>query len=117
VRYLDVESQQERVLSRCTRFGWLSGNADNSTVVGASSSVATPNIYVLFTSLHREITVCEHASSGKPYPIAGTNSQDRTASWPEPAFSPDSRWVYFASDKEGQPAIYRADVSDLVEDT
>lgn len=117
VRYLDVESREERVLARCTRFGWLSGNTDNSVVVGASSSVASPNIYVLFAALHREITVCEHASSGKPYPIAGTNSMDSAASWPEPVFSPDSRWVYFASDKEGQPAIYRIDVSDLVEDT
>lgn len=117
VRRIEESSGREEVVSRCTSFGWLQGNHDSSVIVGASRSLAGPNIYLLFTRLQREFTVCEHASSGKPYPIAGTNLEDRMASWPEPVFSPDSQWIYFTSDKEGKPAIYRMDVSDLVEQT
>jgi oligogalacturonide lyase len=95
----------------------MQGNHDSSVIVGASRSLAGPNIYLLFTHLQRELTVCEHASSSKPYPIAGTNLQDRAGAWPEPVFSPDSQWIYFTSDKEGKPAIYRQNVADLVEQT
>jgi oligogalacturonide lyase len=117
VRSLIVQSGEERVVSRCTRFGWMMRNEDNSVIAGASRSLASPHVFVLFAPLKRELTICEHSSSGKPYPIAGTDLQDPSASWPEPVFSPDSNWVYFTSDREGQPAIYRTDVSDLVENT
>jgi oligogalacturonide lyase len=117
VRCVNVNSGEERTVSRCSHFGWLSANGDNSTVVGASRSLAGPNIYVLFTRLRREITICEHASSGKPYPIAGTNQTDPWASAPEPVFSPDSQWIYFVSDREGLPAVYRVAVPDLVKVT
>jgi oligogalacturonide lyase len=117
VRCVNVTSGEERTVSRCTRFGWLSANDDNSVIVGASSSLAGPNIYVLFSRLQREITICEHASSGKPYPIAGTDQTDPWASAPEPVFSHDSRWIYFVSDREGLPAVYRVAVPDLVEAT
>jgi Tol biopolymer transport system component len=43
--------------------------------------------------------------------------EDRCASWPEPVFSHDSQWVYFATDREGKPAIYRINVADIVERT
>ena len=49
VRCVDVESGKERIVSRCSRFGWLTANNDNSDIVGASSSLAGPNIYILFT--------------------------------------------------------------------
>ncbi len=117
VRCLNVNSGEERTVSRCSRFGWLSANDDNSAVVGASSSLAGPNIYILFARLRREITICEHASSGKPYPVAGTDQTDPWASAPEPVFSPDSQWIYFVSDREGLPAVYRVAVPDLVEAT
>jgi len=117
VRCVDVNTGKERVVSRCTRFGWLSANDDNSVIVGASRSLAGPNIYLLFSRLQREFTVCEHASSGKAYPIAGTERSDPWASAPEPVFSSDSRWIYFVSDREGLPAIYRTAVPDLVEET
>ena len=117
VRRLVEASGKEEVISRCTSFGWLQGNDDSSVIVGASRSLAGPNIYLLFTHLKRELTVCEHASSSKPYPVAGTDVQDRTGAWPEPVFSHDSQWIYFTSDKEGKPAIYRMNVADLVEQT
>jgi oligogalacturonide lyase len=117
VRSLIVQSEEERVGSRCTRFGWMMRNEDNSVIAGASRSLASPHVYVLFAPLKREMTICEHMSSGKSYPIAGTNLHDPSASWPEPVFSPDSNWVYFTSDREGQPTVYRTEVSDLVENT
>jgi oligogalacturonide lyase len=115
VRRIAENSDKEEVVSRCTSFGWLQGNDDSSVIVGASRSLAGPNIYLLFTHLKRELTVCEHATSSKPYPIAGADAQDPSVAWPEPVFSHDSQWIYFTSDKEGKPAIYRMNVADLVE--
>ena len=40
VRCIDVNTGKERFVSRCTRFGWLSANRDNSVIVGASRSLA-----------------------------------------------------------------------------
>jgi oligogalacturonide lyase len=117
VRRIVESSGKEEVVSRCTSFGWLQGNHDSSVIVGASRSLAGPNIYLLFTHLQRELTVCEHNSSRKPYPIAGANAEDPSSAWPEPILSPDSQWIYFTSDKEGKPAIYRMNVADLVEQT
>ena len=117
VRCVNTSTRQERILSRCTKYGWLTGNHDNSAIIGASRAVTGPNIYVLFPQLRREITLCEHDSSAKPYPIAGTRGTDPCAAYPEPVFSPDSQLIYFVSDREGQPAIYRTEVPDLVERT
>ena len=117
IRCVDPASGQERTLSRCSKFGWVSGNQAGSALVGASRSLAGPNIYVLFPQLRREVTLAEHSSSGKPYPIAGAKREDPYASWPEPVFSADSEWIYFVSDREGKPAVYSMNVSDLVEAT
>ena len=116
LRCFNVTTGKERILAKCSKFGWLMGNHDNSAIVGASRSLAGPNLYVLFPRLRREITIAEHASSAEPYPLGGTSVLDPFAAWPEPVFSPDSRCVFFVSDREGQPAIYRIEVADLVED-
>ena len=117
VRCVDPKTGRERTLSRCSKFGWLSPNADGSAIVGASRSLAGPNIYLLFPKLGREITLGEHAASCKPYPIAGSNRHDPFTACPEPVFSPDSKWVYYVTDREGKPALYAMDVSDFVEST
>ena len=117
VRCVNTSTREERVLSLCTKFGWLVGNHDDSAIIGASRAVTGPNIYVLFPRLRREITICEHDSSAKPYPIAGARGIDSCAACPEPVFSPDSQLIYFVSDREGKPAIYRTQVPDLVEKT
>ena len=105
VRTFNPDTREEQVLATCTQFWDTRGNTDNSAIVGASRSKAGPNIYVLFPLTQRELTVCEHASSGKP------------EAQPRPVFSPDSQWIYFTSDREGGPAVYRASVADLVEKT
>jgi len=117
IRGLVPETGAERRIARCSAFGWLRENADGSAFVGASKRPSGPNIYVLFPSLDREITLGEHGASGKPYPIAGTDALDYSCASPETAFSHDSQWVYFTSDREGQPAVYRMKVEDLVEST
>jgi oligogalacturonide lyase len=106
VRTYNPDTREETVLGRCTQFWGLMGNADNSAIVGESRSPAGPNIYVLFPLTDREITVCEHASSRTSEEVL-----------PRPAFSPDSQWIYFNSDREGVPAVYRAGVADWVEKT
>jgi oligogalacturonide lyase len=117
IRGLNPDTGAVREISRCTRFGWMMGNADNSVIVGASKSLAGPNIYLLFAKIKRERTACEHGSRYNSYPVAGERTLDPFAADPEPVFSPDSRWVYFASDREGLPTIYRIKVEDLVETT
>lgn len=116
VRTLNPDTREEQVLAPCTQFWHLMGNPDNSAIVGESRSKAGPNIYVLFPLTQRELTVCEHASSRKPYP-AGAGPEDLEAVQPRPAFSPDSQLIYFTSDREGMPAVYRTGVADLVEKT
>jgi oligogalacturonide lyase len=106
VRTYNPDTREESTLARCTQFWGLMGNADNSAIVGESRSKAGPNIYVLFPLTGREITVCEHASSRSSPEVE-----------PRPAFSPDSQWIYFTSDREGVPAVYRAGVADWVEKT
>jgi oligogalacturonide lyase len=105
VRTLNPDTREEQEVARCTQFWHLRGNADNSAIVGESRSKAGPNIYVLFPEVQREMTICEHASSGKP------DAQ------PRPVFSPDSQWIYFTSDRGGVQSLYRANVADLVEKT
>ena len=117
VRSIVPETGAERRIARCSAFGWLQENSDGSAFVGASKRPSGPNVYVLFPSLDREITLCEHGASGKPYPIAGTDDLDYFCATPETAFSHDSQWVYYSSDREGQPAVYRMKVEDLVEST
>ncbi len=117
IRSVVPETGEERTVARCSAFGWLQENADGSAYVGASKRPSGPNIYILFPGLDREITICEHGASGKPYPIAGTEALDYSCAFPETAFSRDSQWVYFVSDREGMPAVYRMKVEDLVEST
>lgn len=117
IRSVTPETGDERQIARCSAFGWLQENADGSVYVGASRRPSGPNIYVLFPGLDREITLCEHSASGKPYPMAGTNALDYSCAVPETAFSHDSQWVYFVTDREGLPAVYRMKVDDLVEST
>ncbi|MBI3693843.1 MAG: PD40 domain-containing protein [Acidobacteria bacterium] len=102
VRAFNPDTREEQVLSLCTQFWHLRGNTDNSAIAGASRSKAGPNLYVLFPVIQREMTVCEHAA---------------TTVAPRAVFSPDSQWIYFASDRGGVPAVYRAAVGDLVEKT
>ncbi len=117
IRAHSPDTGEERRIARCSAFGWLDQNADTSAFVGSSRRPSGPNIYVLFPRLDREITLCEHGASGKPYPVAGSDRIDFECARPEVLFSRDSQDVLFASDRDGQPALYRMSVQDLVEAT
>lgn len=117
IRSLDPDTRRETVESPCSAFGWFEENADGSAIIGAGRRLSGPNIYVLFPRLRREITLCEHLSSRKPYPVAGTDRIDPRASLPEPVVSNNSEWMYFITDREGKPTLYGAELGDLVEPT
>ncbi len=78
-------------------------NRDTSVFVGASRNKASPHILLLLRTTQRELTLCEHRASD-PATTA-------------PIFSHDSQQIFFQSDKQGKPAIYRVHVERFVEKT
>ena len=115
IRSIQPETGEETADTPCSGFDWMTQNADGTAIIGASRRPSGPNIYVLFPRMRREITLCEHLSSLRPYPLAGTDRSDPRAAAPAPALAPDSTAVYFSSDWEGLPAVYRMPIDDLVE--
>ncbi len=103
VREVKPEEGKERCVSTTSQFAVFAPNQNDSVFVGASRSRAQPNVILLLRSAQRELTLCEHHSSN-PAEV-------------KPAFSPDSRRVYFQSDREGKSAIYSVNVEQLIEPT
>jgi oligogalacturonide lyase len=97
------DENADRQLAKTSQFVAFGCNGDASVFVGASRNKASPTILLLLRAARREFTLCEHKAT------------DATATWP--VFSPDSQNVFFQSDREGKPAIYRMRVNKLVEDT
>jgi oligogalacturonide lyase len=97
------EEGKERCIAKTSQFTTLMPNGNGSVFVGASGSKAQPNVILLLRSTQRELTLCEHRA---------THPSDV-----RPTFSPDSRRVYFQSDREGKSAIYSVNVEQLVEPT
>lgn len=103
LREVNPEERIERCVAATSQFAAFSPNRNDSVFVGASKSKAQPNIVLLLRNPHREMTLCEHHASN---PASA-----------RPVFSPDSRRVYFQSDREGKSAIYSVNVEQLVEPT
>jgi oligogalacturonide lyase len=103
IRQVAIESGVEEAVAPTSQFAAFSPNADASVFVGASRSKAQPDVVLLLRTPHREMTLCEHHS--------------KSAAFVTPVFSPDSRRVYFESDREGKPAVYSVNVELLVEAT
>lgn len=97
------ETGVESKLDPTSQFAAFAPNGNASVFVGASRSKAQPNVLLLLRSVARELTLCEHRAS---------NPADVS-----PVFSPDSRRVFFQSDREGKSALYTIDVSNFVEPT
>jgi oligogalacturonide lyase len=93
----------DKLVSKTSQFVHFGFNRDSSVFVGASRNQASPNILLLLRLTRREFTLCEHRASD-PASVA-------------PIFSPDSRAVYFQSDRHGKTAIYTVGVDKLVEET
>ena len=117
IRSVQPETGEETSETPCSGFDWMTENSDGTAIIGASRRPSGPNLYVLFPRMRREITLCEHSSSLKPYPLAGTDRTDPVAAAPAPALAPDSASVYFCTDREGLPTVYQMAIDDLVETT
>ncbi len=97
------DSRQDRLIANTTQYVAFGANANASVFVAVSGAKATPYILLMLRKTGRELALCEHGSS-----------RPETAT---PVFSPDSRRIFFESDRDGKPAIYSMDVRGLVEAT
>jgi oligogalacturonide lyase len=97
------DENTDRVLAKTSQFVAFGENGDASVFVGASRNKASPTVLLLLRAARREFTLCEHKASD---PAAVS-----------PIFAPDSQSVFFQSDRDGKPALYRIHVDKLVEET
>lgn len=102
IREQTPDSNTDKMVAKTSQFAAFGFNRDTSVFVGASHN-ASPTILLLLRATRRELTLCEHKAS-----------RVETTS---PMFSPDSQRIYFASDRDGKPAIYGMHVEKLVEKT
>ncbi|HZT29135.1 MAG TPA: oligogalacturonate lyase family protein [Bryobacteraceae bacterium] len=103
IREAFPDQNTDRMVSKTSQFAHFGFNSNTSVFVGASQNRASPTILLLVRVARRELTLCEHRASN-PAMVA-------------PRFSPDSQKIYFQSDRDGRPAIYRVPVEKLVERT
>ena len=102
IRELFPEGDQDHLLAEAGQFVTFGPNANASVFVGAQGARATPHVSLLLR-VGREFTICEHRASDPSGLIT--------------VFAPDSRRIFFSSDRDGKSAIYTMDVHDLVEST
>jgi oligogalacturonide lyase len=103
IREHTPDENLDKQIAPTSQFAAFNCNGDASVFVGASRNRNSPHILILLRVARRELTLCEHRSSD-PHSVA-------------PIFSPNSQRVYFQSDKDGKPAIYRVQVEKFVEET
>lgn len=103
IREHTPDENVDKQISTTSQFAHFGSNGDASVFVGASRNRNSPHILILLRLTRRELTLCEHRCSD---PSTVT-----------PIFSPDSQRVYFQTDRDGKPAIYRVQVERFVEKT
>jgi oligogalacturonide lyase len=103
IREHTPDENLDKQVSPTSQFASFQCNGDASVFAGASRNRNSPHILILLKLTRRELTLCEHRSSD-PFTVA-------------PIFSPDSQRIYFQSDRDGKPAIYRVQVEKFVEET
>jgi len=103
IREHTPDANQDQLVAKTSQFVHFDANRDTSVFVGASRNKASPHILILLRTTQRELTLCEHRATD-PAAVA-------------PIFSLDSQQIYFQSDKQGKPAIYRVHVERFVEAT
>ena len=101
LRELTPDENNDRLLAKTSQFVSFGENGDASVFVGASRNNASRTVLLLLRVARREFTLCEHKASD--------------AAVVQPVFSPDSQSIFFQSDRDGKPAIYRLKVEKLVE--
>jgi oligogalacturonide lyase len=103
VRELTPDANEDGMVASTSQFIGFGVNGDGSVLAGASGSKASPYVLLLVRSVRRELTLCEHHCSNTQLVC--------------PVFAPDSRRVYFQSDRHGKLAIYSLNVEKLVAET
>lgn len=103
MREYDLATRTDRFVAPTSQFATVGVNGDGSVFLGASANVASPYLLILVRATRRELTLCEHGA--------------REPAAVRPTFTPDSRRIYFQTDRHGKPAIYRMNVERLVEPT
>lgn len=103
IREHTPDQNSDKLVARTSQYAHFSCNGNTSVFVGASQNRAAPYILILLRITRREMALCEHRASD-PGMVA-------------PRFSSDSQHIFFESDRDGKPAIYRIHVEKLVEKT
>ena len=103
LRELTPDENTDKMVSKTSQFVQFGINSDASVFVGSSRNPGSPYVLLLLRVNRRELSLCEHHSTD---PVAVT-----------PTFSPDSQRIFFQSDRDGKPAIYRIRVEKFVEET
>lgn len=103
IRECSPDQNTDKLVARTSQFVHFGCNTNTSVFVGASQNRAAPHILILLRLTRRELSLCEHRASN-PAMVA-------------PIFSSDSQHIFFESDRDGKPAIYRIHVERLVEET
>ncbi|MGA2590071.1 MAG: oligogalacturonate lyase family protein [Bryobacteraceae bacterium] len=103
IRECTPDQNIDKLVARTSQFAHFGCNSNTSVFVGASQNRAAPYVLILLRLTRRELALCEHRASD-PAMVA-------------PIFSADSQQIFFESDRDGKPAIYRVKVDQLVEET
>jgi oligogalacturonide lyase len=103
LREYSPDDATDKLVAKTSQFASFGVNGDATVFVGASRSLASPYVLLLLRVARRELTLCEHRSSN-PGAVS-------------PVFSPDSQSIFFTSNRNGKPAIYRLHVEKFVEET
>jgi len=103
LRECSPDQNTDKLIARTSQYAHFGCNANTSVFVGASQNRAAPYILIMLRLTRRELALCEHRASD-PAMVA-------------PIFAADSQHIFFESDRDGKPAIYRIHVEKLVEET
>jgi Tol biopolymer transport system component len=103
IRECNPDQNADKLVARTSQYAHFGCNTNTSVFVGASRNRAAPYILILLRVTRRELALCEHRASD-PTMVA-------------PVFSADSQHIFFESDRDGKPAIYRIHVDRLVAET
>jgi len=103
IRECSPDLNTDKLVARTSQYAHFGCNSNTSVFVGASQNKAAPYILILLRLTRRELPLCEHRASD--------------AAMAAPIFSADSQQIFFQSDRDGKPAIYRIHVNKLVEET
>lgn len=128
MRSIDPETGAEEVVAACSPYVHCMCGRSGRYIVGDSSGSREPldrlerengldpkaalsqdgddagdYIYLVDTLMQHEFKLCHHGST---WSLKYGNTQD---AHPHPYLSDDGRWVFFTSDREGKPAVYRVD--------